>query len=114
MNGKFLSKLDNVTYVDNSKAELSALPTGAIELTLGGEIGAWTLANAEGKLLGATAVKAMAWDSGTTTWTIGFSNGNALITNTTSSNGSIKYNANAPRFLNYASGQKDIQLFMYC
>ena len=114
MDGKFLSKLDNVTYVDNSKAELSALPTGAIELTLGGEIGAWTLANAEGKLLGATAVKVMAWDSGTTTWTIGFSNGNALITNTTSSNGSIKYNASAPRFLNYTSGQKDIQLFMYC
>lgn len=87
----------------------------AIEFTLGGSSTAWTLTSEEGQL-GATAAKAMSADPSASnyvgTWTISIDvNGNASITSTTSGYGTIKYNASSPRFLNYASGQTDIQIY---
>ncbi|MCI6323516.1 MAG: hypothetical protein MR787_00360 [Bacteroidales bacterium] len=77
---------------------------GAVELTLGGTSAAWTLTNAEGQLLGATAVKKVAWGSGTTTWTISIdNNSNATIQNTTDANGRFLYNVNDTRFTTYTS-----------
>lgn len=78
--------------------------TGAVELTLGGTSAAWTLTNAEGQLLGATAAKKVAWGSGTTTWTISIdNNSNATIQNTTDANGRFLYNVNDTRFTTYTS-----------
>lgn len=74
-----------------------------VELTLGGSSGSWTLSNNEGKLLGATAAKKLAWDKGTTTWSISIQNGNATIQNGTSKYGRFLYNVNDPRFTTYTS-----------
>lgn len=90
-----------VTISNNS---FTTLPSGAAELTLGGNSGAWTLTNSSGKKLGATAVKKVAWGSGTTTWTITIaSNGDATIQSTTSSYGRFLHNVNSTRFTTYTS-----------
>ena len=90
-----------VTITNNSFA---TLPSGAAELTLGGSSGAWTLTNASGKKLGATAVKKVAWGSGTTTWAITIaSNGDATIQSTTSSYGRFLHNVSSTRFTTYTS-----------
>ena len=98
----------NVTITNNSFA---TLPSGAAELTLGGSAGAWTLTNASGKKLGATAVKKVAWGSGTTTWTITIaSNGDATIQSTTSSYGRFLHNVGSPRFTTYTSNASSSML----
>lgn len=78
-----------------------------VQLTLGGNEGNWTLANDDGQLLGATAVKKLAWDSGTTTWTIKISGGDVSIYNTNDSCGQILYNSSSPRFTCYTSNPTD-------
>ena len=91
----------SVTITNNSFA---TLPSGAAELTLGGSSGAWTLTNASGKKLGATAVKKVAWGSGTTTWAITIaSNGDATIQSTNSSYGRFLHNVGSTRFTTYTS-----------
>ena len=87
----------------NDESEITALGSGTVELTLGGSAGAWTLSSASG-LLGATAVKKVAWGSGTTTWDISISGDDATIQNTTQSYGRFLYNVNSPRFTTYSSG----------
>ena len=92
------------TAVTISNNSFTTLPSGAAELTLGGSSGAWTLTNSSGKKLGATAVKKVAWGSGTTTWTITIaSNGDATIQSTTESYGRFLHNVNSPRFTTYTS-----------
>lgn len=87
------------TFSDN---KISSLGEGTVQLTLGGSTGAWTLSNGN-KKLGATAVKKIAWDNGTQTWSISISDGNATIQNGTESYGRFLYNANNPRFTTYTS-----------
>ena len=82
----------------------------AVELVVGGTAGAWTLTSENGAL-GATAVKKLAWDSGTTTWGISISGGNVTLASTNSSFGTMRYNSDSPRFTTYASGQQNIQLY---
>ena len=53
----------------NDKNTITALPATALVFTLGGSAESWTLTN-DGKSLGATAVKKLAWDKGITTWNI--------------------------------------------
>ena len=89
-----------VTISDNT---ISELPDEAVIMTLGGSSGAWTFTNSNGKLLGATALKKVAWGSGTTTWSISISSNNATIQNATSSYGRFLYNVNSPRFTTYTS-----------
>lgn len=75
-----------------------------LKLTLGGKNDAWTLTNEEGKLLGATAVKKVAFGSGTTSWKISIdSNAKATIQNTESTFGRFLYNVDKPRFTTYTS-----------
>lgn len=83
----------------------------AVVLTLGGSENAWTFANSDGKLLGSTAAKKVAWGSGTTTWKITISSSATTISNTTSSCGSLQYNSASPRFTTYSSGQTAVQLY---
>ena len=84
------------------KNQITSLGSETVELTLGGSAGAWTLSSTSGKL-GATAVKKLAWGSGTTTWSISISGGDATIQNTTESYGRFLYNVNSPRFTTYTS-----------
>ena len=86
----------------SNKNQITSLGSETVELTLGGSEGAWTLSSASGKL-GATAVKKLAWGSGTTTWSISISGGDATIQNTTESYGRFLYNVNSPRFTTYTS-----------
>lgn len=81
------------------------LPDGSevVVLTLGGSTGAWTFTNTKNQKLGATAVKKLAWGSGTTTWSISISGGDATIQNGTSANGRFLYNSTSPRFTTYSS-----------
>ncbi len=86
----------------SNKDQITSLGSETVELTLGGSAGAWTLSSTSG-LLGATAVKKLAWGSGTTTWSISISGGDATIQNTTESYGRFLYNVNSPRFTTYTS-----------
>lgn len=94
----------------SDKASITTLAIGTIEFTLGGSSGSWTLSNASNQKLGATAEKKLAWDSGTTTWSISISGSNATIQNATSTYGRFLYNVSAPRFTTYTSATSSSML----
>ena len=92
----------SITIKDDNN--IKTLPDDAVVLELGGSSDSWTFTNSNGKMLGATAVKKLAWGSGTTKWTISIDkDGKVTIQNTTSSYGRILYNVNDPRFTTYTS-----------
>ena len=97
----YLASID-VTLSSDQKT-ITSLPEGTLILTLGGSEGAWTLASPSGQLLGATAVKKLAWDNGKTTWSISIAGNDATIQNGTSTFGRFLYNVNSPRFTTYTS-----------
>ena len=82
---------------------ITTLSGDALVLTVGGSADAWTFANANGQLLGATAVKKLAWGSGVTTWSVSITDGDATIQNATASYGRFLYNYSSPRFTTYTS-----------
>ena len=86
----------------NDKSTITKLPATALVFTLGGSTGSWTLTNDE-KLLGATAAKKLAWDKGTTTWSISIEEGNATIQNATDTYGRFLHNVQSTRFTTYTS-----------
>lgn len=97
-----LSKIES-TFSDDMST-ITELGQDAVVFTLGGEADAWTLSNSEGKLLGCTKLKKLAWADGTTTWKISFdTNNDATIQSTSSSYGKFLYNVKAPRFTTYKS-----------
>lgn len=91
----------DVTFSNNGNTLTPSAST--LIFTLGRSTGAWTFANSSGQLLGATAVKKLAWDGGTTTWSISISDGDATIQNGTSTYGRFLYNVSSPRFTTYTS-----------
>ncbi|MGM9651220.1 MAG: endonuclease, partial [Faecousia sp.] len=97
------SVMANITATFATDYSTVTKPDDAVVLTLGGSEGAWTLANSDGQLLGATAAKKLAWDSGTTTWTITIESNDATIQNGTSTYGRFLYNVSSPRFTTYTS-----------
>lgn len=103
ISGSILASVN--TSFSSDKLSIPSLPAETLQLTLGGTSGAWTLANNGGALLGATSVKNLAFDSGTTTWSISISDSNATIQskNTPTDYGRILYNVSSPRFTTYTS-----------
>ena len=100
ISSQIMGKID----VTISNDQITSLPSDVVVLTLGGQADAWTLSNSEGKKLGATAAKKLAWDKGTMTWSITIdSKGAATIKNGTSDYGRFLYNVNSPRFTTYSS-----------
>lgn len=93
------------------KSHITMLSDDAVRLTLGLDGSNYTFANSSNKLLGCTAVKKLAWDSGTTTWSISFANNKMTMSSTGDGYGDMKYNNSSPRFTTYASEQTDIQLY---
>lgn len=68
--------------------------------------GHWTLTNAYGDMLGASAAQHLAWNEGVTTWDITLGYDGATIASTNSKYGTMRYNAPSgsyPRFWNYTS-----------
>lgn len=101
----------NATFSDDKKTMKCV--DNMLKLTLGGKNNAWTLTNEEGKLLGATANKKVAFGSGTTTWKISIdSSAKATIQNTTSSYGRFLYNVGSPRFTTYTSSTSTSMLLI--
>lgn len=96
-----------------SGEKITSLNADAAILTLSGSASGWTFTNQDGKALGASALKKLAWGEGTTTWTISISNGTAAVASTNSSYGKLQYNYNQgnPRWANYNSTQKDGQIY---
>ena len=90
-----------VSFSDD-KSTITALPATALVFTLGGSAGSWTLTN-DGKSLGATAVKKLVWDKGTTTWSISIEESNATIQNATDTYGRFLHNVQSTRFSTYTS-----------
>lgn len=101
-----------VTFSDDKKM-MNSVDDNMLKLTLGGENDAWTLTNENGKMLGATANKNVAFGSGITTWKISIdSDAKATIQNATSSNGRFLYNVQSPRFTTYTSNTSKTMLLI--
>lgn len=101
--GNISSQIMTANDVTISSSTISTTSTDIIELTLGGSSDSWTFSNSSSQLLGATAAKKLAWGSGTTTWSISISSGNATIQNGTNTYGKFLYNNGSPRFTTYTS-----------
>ena len=102
----------NTSTFSSNKTAITSLASGTVEFTLGKSNDYWTLENSVGELLGATAAKNLAWNSGVTTWNISIaSNGDATITNSNSSYGVLYYNSTSPRFTTYTSKQSLPQIY---
>ena len=109
LSGSILSEADAIFSSDKKTMDAK----GALILTLGGKSGAWTLSNSNNELLGATAVKKVAFGKGTTTWKISIdSEAKATIQNTTQSYGRFLYNVGSPRFTTYSSTTSDSMLLI--
>jgi hypothetical protein len=83
------------------KSTIPTLPASAMIFTLGGQADAWTLINSGNQKLGATALKKLAFGSGTTTWSIVISNDSVILRNGTFDYGEMLYNPEFPRFTTY-------------
>lgn len=93
-----------ISAFSEDMSTIAELGQGAVVFTLGGEADAWTLSNSEGKLLGCTEAKKVAWAKGTTTWKISIgTNSDATIQSTNTSYGRFLYNVNNSRFTTYTS-----------
>lgn len=93
-----------ISAFSEDMSTIAELGQGAVVFTLGGEADAWTLSNSEGKLLGCTEVKKVAWANGTTTWKISIgTNSDATIQSTYTSYGRFLYNVQSTRFTTYTS-----------
>lgn len=100
---------DNSITTAISTSENETLP---FEITLGGETDAWTLydeVSAEYLRLNSDGNNLNSGDS--YEWTISFSDGNAVITASTFTSRTIRYNTSDPRFACYKSGQQAVQLY---
>lgn len=98
--------LTNVEAVFNEDGTaITELPENALIWTLinnGDQT--WTITDTQGRQLCATALKKVAWDRGTNTWTIEIDEAaNATVYSTNTSYGRFLYNVNSPRFTTYTS-----------
>lgn len=108
--GKAASALDAdkkmLTAVSATFSEDESTMTAAGEaqvFTLGGEQGAWTLADATGRLLGASGTKDIGWDNYVHTWTIDIEDSLVTLQSTSVKYGRMLYSVNTPRFTTYTS-----------
>ncbi len=106
----FLNRVTDATFSGDKNTITS--PGSSLLFTLGGSSGSWTFSNSSGETLKSSAAKNVNFDSGTATWSISVAaSGDATITNTYSSYGSLQYNTGAPRFTTYTSGQAAVQIY---
>ncbi len=85
-------------------------------VTLGGAADAYTLKLSDNEYLGLNSssknyLLTLGDVTDNTCWTISINGGNAIITNNVYTKRSIQWNASAPRFATYTSGQTAVQLY---
>ena len=97
---KYLSPVD--ASFSSNKDSITSLPDSAAIFTVeDGEDGYFAFKNSDGKYLGSTGVKKLAWESSLdTVWDVSITSDNATISD---SYGKILYNASSPRFTTYSS-----------
>ena len=79
--------------------------------TLGGSEDAWTFAKSAEELLGVNG-SSLSYSGATNTWKISIAaSGDATITSTYPSSGSIQFNTSSPRFKTYTSNQQKPQIY---
>lgn len=91
---------DNCSYTDEKPDSIARNVT---HFTLKKSGTSWNLLDAKGRKLGAKSVNQLAWDEGSITWNISFSNKLALITNSTRSNGRLYYNLSDKKVSTYST-----------
>ena len=108
------SYYNNIGY-SFSAGQPVTLDTGMLPLTLGGSAGAWTFGDTvNGGSLYTSAAKSLKFNATASTWTISVAaTGVATITCTTSSYGSLEYNAAAPRFTTYTPTSNQSPVYLY-
>jgi hypothetical protein len=95
--------------ISNNQITLDANSSVKV-MTVGKSGSNWTFTY-NGQLLIATDAKKVKFDtSGTSTWTISISDGDATIQSTEESYGRFLYNVNNPRFTTYTSNTSSIML----
>lgn len=99
-----------LTSVDATISNGTLTSANAIEITLGGSAGAWTLTTSEGQITTSEAKKLVLNNGTQKTWTISITSA-GVATITGGSYGSIQYNASSPRFVNYTSAQTAIEIY---
>lgn len=81
----------------------STIEKSVVRFTLSKVNNSWTLSDAKGRKLGATELNHLVWDEGSTEWSITFSNGSAVISNTERDFGRLCYNPETGTISNYKS-----------
>jgi M6 family metalloprotease-like protein len=105
-NEKYLTAVD-VDVVDNTVSGDDLAP-----ITLGGDASGYSL-QIDGKYVYTVAAKALKLgDEEKKDWLIESTTNGYVVKSKTSSNGTIKYNASSPRFMNYTSNQKPAVLYV--
>ncbi|MBQ7192149.1 MAG: InlB B-repeat-containing protein [Paludibacteraceae bacterium] len=102
---------DNVAF--NSEENTVTYGAGVVVLIADKVTNGWTLRKDNTNYLQETSVKNLAWNTkdNATVWTINFDGNNAVIANSTNEENKLQYNSSNPRFLTYASQQKQIMLY---
>ena len=71
---------------------IGSVANNVIRLTLNKVSGTWTLSDSNGRKLGATGINSLAWDEGSTDWTIIMNKGSAIILSEVREYGSLYFN----------------------
>lgn len=109
ISSSFMSPIDSA--FDSEANAITSLGKETIEFTLESNSGKWALNSSNG-YLNITNEKSVSWSSSPVYLNITISSGTATICDdSSSSHGTLQYNAGAPRFTTYKSSQKSIQLY---
>lgn len=84
-----------------STSDVSSNDVLCFTLGKGDEPNYWTMTSQYGHLLGATAKQTLAWDEGSTQWTISLGYDGATITNANANYGTMRYNAPAESYARF-------------
>lgn len=108
LNGSYLGKVD-LTAPNGDVLTLEG--EGVTIFTLAGLPDAWRILFEDKPLCSNAAKNVNFGNNGASEWTISIANEATTITSSTSSYGSLKYNASSPRFTTYASGQTNVDIY---
>ena len=109
VNNTYLASVTEGFTVNGTEITTQKTNTDISIFTLGGSAGAWTLTNAEGKLLSGTE-KTLVWNGTNSTWTITVGDDGKTIM--TVGGTQLYYNSSSPRFRTYTSAQKGLYLYV--
>ena len=107
---KYLTRVSDATFSDDKKT-IDSLPADAMQFTLGGSAGAWTITDSNGNNISYSGSDLSTTATGK--WDISISDGTASIATTSNASNKLQYNASSPRFKTYTSNQTAIQIYKF-